>query len=207
MHTGLFVAFEGGEGGGKSTQSGMLTRWLTELGHTVVLTREPGGTDVGAQIRSILLDPDTGVLSPRTESLLYAADKAEHVDTVMMPALRAGHIVVCDRYIDSTLAYQGAGRTLDVAELESVVRWATRDLRPDLTVVMDIDPAAGLERISGHDRIEAEPLDFHRRVRASFLEFADRDDARYLVADASGDPESIHRAIRERVTPLLAELP
>jgi len=207
MRTGLFVAFEGGEGGGKSTQAGLLTRWLTDIGHTVVQTREPGGTDVGGQIRSILLDPDTGALSPRTESLLYAADKAEHVDTVIMPALQAGHIVVCDRYVDSTLAYQGAGRTLDVAELEGVVRWATRDLRPHLTVLLDIDPETGLARISGHDRIEAEPLDFHRRVRASFLDFAARDDPRYLVADASGDAEGIHHAIRARVTPLLAELP
>ena len=141
--SGVFVALEGGEGGGKSTQSALLVDWLRGLGHAVLPTREPGGTAVGAQLRHILLDPATGALSPRTEALVYAADKAEHVDALVLPALERGEVVVTDRYVDSTLAYQGAGRAIDAAELEHVARWATADLRPHVTggkYVNYIDP-------------------------------------------------------------------
>lgn len=205
MHTGhgLFLALEGGEGVGKSTQAELLAEWLEGAGCPVVRTREPGGTEVGARIRSLLLDPATGELNARTESLLYAADKAEHVDAVIQPALDAGSIVVSDRYTDSTLAYQGAGRMLDRAELESVVDWATRLVRPHLTIVLDTDPVSGLNRTSGRDRIEAEPWDFHRRVRDCFLDFARRDEGRYLVIDADQPPEQIHKTVRERVLPLV----
>ena len=140
---GLFVCFEGGEGAGKSTQSRLLRDWLVERGRTVLLTFEPGDTAVGKELRRIVLDPATGELSDRTEALLYAADKAEHVDHVVLPALDRGEVVITDRYVDSTLAYQGAGRTLDVAEVEAVARWATGDLRPHLTVVLDLAPEAG----------------------------------------------------------------
>lgn len=182
---GLFVCFEGGEGGGKSTQARLLADRLEATGREVVLTREPGGTEVGARLREIVLSPATGSLADRTEALLYAADKAEHVETVVAPALARGAVVVTDRYVDSTLAYQGAGRTLDVAEVEHVARWATGDLRPHLTVVLDLEPSAGMARFDGRDRIEAEGLEFHERVRAAFLAMAAADPEHYLVLDAA----------------------
>ncbi|WP_210649835.1 dTMP kinase [Nocardioides sp. SYSU D00065] len=200
---GLFVCFEGGEGAGKSTQSRLLRDWLVERGRTVLLTFEPGDTPVGKELRRIVLDPATGDLSDRTEALLYAADKAEHVDHVVLPALERGEVVITDRYVDSTLAYQGAGRTLDVAEVEAVARWATRDLRPHLTVLLDLEPQAGLDRFSGRDRIEGQSLDFHRRVRQGFLDLAAADPDHYLVLDARDPIDEIADAVRARVAPLL----
>ena len=202
--TGLFVCFEGGEGSGKSTQSRLLREHLESAGHEVVLTFEPGDTPVGAELRRIVLDPATGALSDRTEVLLYAADKAEHVDTVVLPALSRGAVVVTDRYVDSTLAYQGAGRTLPVEEVAHVARWATGDLRPHLTVVLDLEPAAGLGRFEGRDRIEGESLAFHQRVRQSFLDLAAADPRHYLVLDARAPVEEIAATIRARVEALLA---
>ena len=199
---GVFVCFEGGEGSGKSTQSRLLTDRLEALGHVVRLTFEPGDTPVGAEMRRIVLSPETGELSHRTEVLLYAADKAEHVDTVVIPALERGEVVITDRYVDSTLAYQGAGRDLDVAE---VARWATGDVRPHLTVVLDVDPTEGLSRFEGRDRIEAESLDFHRRARQSFLDLAAADPDHYLVLDGRDDRDLIADRILERVTPLLSQ--
>ena len=137
-------------------------------GHAVLLTFEPGDTAVGKDIRRIVLDPATGHLADRTEALLYAADKAEHVEKVVRPALEQGQVVITDRYVDTSLAYQGAARSLRVEELEPVLRWATGGLRPHLTVVLDVDPVAGLGRFEGRDRIEAESLDFHQRVRRTF---------------------------------------
>lgn len=203
--SGVFVALEGGEGGGKSTQSRLLADWLTGLGHQVLLTREPGGTDVGTSLRRILLDPATGHLSPRTEALVYAADKAEHVDAVVLPALERGEVVVTDRYVDSTLAYQGAGRAIDAAELEHVARWATADLRPHLTVVLDLDPTIGLARAGEPDRIEAEPLEFHQRVRRHFLALAEADPDHYLVLDADQPPATVHAAVRAALEPWLGQ--
>lgn len=202
---GVFVAFEGGEGSGKSTQAGLLAEWIRGLGRRVVLTREPGGTEVGAQLRAILLDPATGDLSPRTEALIYAADKAEHVDTLILPALADGAVVITDRYVDSTLAYQGAGRALHVGELESLARWATADLRPHLTVLLDVDPAVGLGRAGEPDRIEGEPIEFHQRVRRHFLDLAAADPARYVVLDAAAAPEEIHARVRSAVEPWLPQ--
>lgn len=202
---GVFVAFEGGEGSGKSTQSRLLAEWVESRGHTALLTREPGGTGVGALLRSIVLDPATGDLSPRTEALIYAADKAEHVDTLILPALADGTVVVTDRYVDSTLAYQGAGRALHVGELESLARWATADLRPHLTVVLDVDPRIGLGRAGEPDRIEGEPVEFHDRVRQHFLDLAAADPAHYVVLDASESPEAIHDRVVAAVGPWLAQ--
>ena len=200
---GVLVCFEGGEGAGKSTQSRLLRTWLESLGHTVVLTFEPGDTAVGAEVRRIVLSPETGALADRTEVLLYAADKAEHVETVVAPALARGEVVITDRYVDSTLAYQGAGRTLPVAEVEQVARWATGDLRPHLTVVLDLEPQAGLGRFAERDRIEGESLEFHQRVRAAFLEMAAADPEHYLVLDARASVEEIAAAVQARVAPLL----
>jgi dTMP kinase len=201
---GVFVALEGGEGAGKSTQARLLARWLEEQGYEVVLTREPGATRVGHQLRDILLDPRTGELSPRTEALLYAADKAEHVDTEITPALHRGAVVITDRYVDSTLAYQGAGRRLRQEDVDRLARWSTSDLRPHLTVLLDLAPSDGLGRFEGSDRLEAEPLQFHERVRASFLTLASGDPEHYAVMDASEDPETIASHVRSRVQPLLS---
>ena len=203
--TGVFVCFEGGEGSGKSTQSTLLRQWLESEGYSVVLTFEPGDTAVGRKLREIVLSPETGELSHRTEVLLYAADKAEHVDTVVQPALDRGEVVVTDRYVDSMLAYQGAGRALDLAGLEAVARWATHDLRPHLTVLLDLEPSAGLGRFEERDRIELESLEFHQRVRASFLELAAADPDHYLVLDARCPVEELSAAIRDRVRPLLGQ--
>jgi len=202
---GVFVCFEGGEGAGKSTQAKVLSEWLVADGYTVRLTFEPGDTEVGRKLRQIVLDPATGELSPRTEALLYAADKAEHVDTVVQPALDRGEVVITDRYVDTTLAYQGAGRTLAVAEVELVARWATHDLRPHLTVLLDVDPEHGLGRFDERDRIEAESDDFHHRAREAFLAIADVDPDHYLVLDARLPVNVIAAAVAERVTPLLAQ--
>ncbi|MEO5854341.1 MAG: dTMP kinase [Nocardioides sp.] len=199
------MCFEGGEGTGKSTQSRALREWLEVEGFSVLLTFEPGDTEVGRQIRRIVLDPATGELSHRTESLLYAADKAEHVETVVLPNLAQGKVVITDRYVDSTLAYQGAGRDLDVADVEGVARWATRDLRPHLTVVLDLEPVAGLGRFEGRDRIERESLEFHERVRAAFLTMAAANPDHYLVLDAQRQVDDLAGAIRERLRPLLGQ--
>jgi dTMP kinase len=201
--TGVFVCLEGGEGAGKSTQAKALAAWLTGAGHSVRLTFEPGDTPVGRELRRIVLDPATGELSARTEALLYAADKAEHVDTVVRPALDRGEVVVTDRYVDSSLAYQGAGRDLLLADVERVNRWATGDLRPHLTVVLDLAPEAGLGRLTGRDRIEGESVEFHQRVRQGFLDLAAADPDHYLVLDARAPVEEIAAAIRARVEVLL----
>lgn len=201
---GVFVCFEGGEGSGKSTQSRRLAAWLEGGGYAVRLTFEPGDTPVGKDLRRIVLSPETGELDDRTEALLYAADKAEHVATVVLPALRRGEVVITDRYVDTTLAYQGAGRALDVGEVEAVARWATGGLRPHLTVVLDVEPAQGLARFEGRDRIEAESLAFHQRARDHFLRIAEADPEHYLVLDARGDVEELEAAVRAAVEPLLA---
>jgi len=189
---GLFIAFEGGEGAGKSTQVQSLAEALRADGRDVVVTFEPGDTAVGRELRQILLAHQTGELDPRTEALLYAADRAEHVASVIQPALGRGAICITDRYVDSSLAYQGAGRVLDVAEVEEISRWATGGLVPQLTVVLDIDPEVGLQRFDAPaDRLESEPLDFHSRVRESFLALATRAAERYLVVDATRPADDI----------------
>lgn len=197
---GVFVAFEGGEGAGKSTQTALLRDWLQRQGRWVCVTHEPGDTAVGKRLREILLGHETGQLASRTEALLYAADRAEHVATVVRPALERGEVVVSDRYIDSSLAYQGAGRELRVAEVEELSRWATDELTPDLTVLLDLDPAVGLARSSGPaDRLEAEPLAFHKRVREQFLALAARQPARYLIVDATAPAARVHDQVRARI--------
>jgi dTMP kinase len=203
--TGVFVCFEGGEGAGKSTQSRALVASLEERGFRTLLTFEPGDTPVGKEVRRIVLDPATGELSERTEMLLYAADKAEHVDTVVLPALARGEVVITDRYVDSTLAYQGAGRSIATDEVERVARWATRDLRPHLTVVLDVDPERGFARFAARDRIEGESPEFHQRVRAAFVAMAAVDPEHYLVVDAGRPAAEIAEEVLARVEPLLGQ--
>ena len=186
-YPGFFLVFEGGEGAGKSTQVQAVAAWFAARGLEVVSTREPGATDVGRRLRAVLLDPEV-TLSPRGEALLYAADRAEHVATVVRPALRRGAAVISDRYVDSSLAYQGAGRDLDMDAVARLSEWATGDLVPDLTVLLDLPPEIGLARAQqrgGHDRLEREQIEFHERVRAHFLRLADKEPSRYAVIDAT----------------------
>jgi dTMP kinase len=199
---GLFISFEGGEGAGKSTQTKLLKEWLEKQGETVVLTREPGGTTLGNQIRQILLDNNTGVISPRSEALMYAADRAHHVFSVVRPALDRGDVVITDRYIDSSIAYQGAGRVLLPTEVARISRWATESLTPTLTIILDLPAEIGLGRLHSTDRLESEPLAFHERVRQEYLNMAQVDPERYLVIDARLTIEQIYAAIVERVTTL-----
>jgi len=205
--TGAFIVFEGGEGSGKSTQIARLAHFLSAQEFTVVTTREPGGTAVGQLIRNVLLDPATGDLSPRTEALLYAADRAEHVHAVITPALSAGSVVLSDRYVDSSLAYQGAGRQLKVDDVALLSSWATQSLVPDLTIVLDIDPRIGLSRFEGADRLEALSLGFHDRVRQGFLDLAGREPSRYLVVDATQSADAIEADISTRVLHVLQDRP
>lgn len=202
--TGLFVVFEGGDGVGKSTQVALLCAALTERGIGNLRTYEPGDTAAGRRIRQIVLDPSTGELAPRAEALLYAADKAHHVSSLVLPALEAGQVVVCDRYVDSMLAYQGAGRVLDLDEVERVARWATGDLRPHLTVLLDVHPDQALTAIAEKDRLEAAGADFHERARQLFLELAERDPEHYLVLPAREPVAELADRILARVLEELA---
>ncbi|WP_373466389.1 dTMP kinase [Streptomyces phaeochromogenes] len=201
---GFFIALEGGDGAGKSTQAEAIAEWIRAKGHEVVVTREPGATPVGKRLRSILLDVSSAGLSHRAEALLYAADRAEHVDTVVRPALERGAVVVSDRYIDSSVAYQGAGRDLSPTEIARINRWATDGLVPHLTVLLDVPPETARERFTeAPDRLESEPAEFHARVRSGFLTLAAADPARYLVVDAGQEPEAVTTVIRHRLDVVL----
>jgi dTMP kinase len=189
---GFFVAFEGGEGVGKTTQIERLAEHLRTRGVAVVSTHEPGATDTGGKVRQILLNRGDAALSPRAEALLFAADRADHVDTVIRPALESGAVVLTDRYVDSSLAYQGAGRALALDEIRQLSKWATDGLRPDVTVLLDLDPEIGLARVDKRgvaDRLEQESLDFHRRVREAFGSLAESNPDAYLVLPADRDPD------------------
>ncbi|WP_369390972.1 dTMP kinase [Streptomyces sp. CG1] len=202
--SGFFIALEGGDGAGKSTQAEALAEWIRAKGHEVVLTREPGATPVGKRLRSILLDVSSAGLSHRAEALLYAADRAEHVDTVVRPALERGAVVISDRYIDSSVAYQGAGRDLSPTEIARINRWATNGLVPHLTVLLDVSPETARERFTeAPDRLESEPAEFHARVRAGFLTLAASDPGRYLVVDAGQEAEAVTTVIRHRLDTVL----
>ncbi|MFF7521276.1 dTMP kinase [Streptomyces pseudovenezuelae] len=201
---GFFIALEGGDGAGKSTQAEALAEWIRAKGHEVVVTREPGATPVGKRLRSILLDVSSAGLSHRAEALLYAADRAEHVDTVVRPALERGAVVISDRYIDSSVAYQGAGRDLSPTEIARINRWATNGLVPHLTVLLDVSPEIARERFTeAPDRLESEPAEFHARVRSGFLTLAAADPGRYLVVDAGQEPEAVTTVVRHRLDQML----
>jgi dTMP kinase len=196
---GIFIAFEGGEGSGKSTQSKLLKKWLEEEGEEVLLSREPGGTEMGKDLRRILLDHSTGEISPRAEALLYAADRAHHVFSKIRPALDRGEVVITDRYFDSSIAYQGAGRVLVSGEVARISRWATESLFPTLTILIDQPAEIGLSRLKSKDRLEIEPIDFHERIRQEYLQLTLLDPERYLVVDGRQTIEEIHHEIIARV--------
>lgn len=202
MAEGLWITFEGGDGSGKTTQASLLEDWLRARGRTVVRTREPGGTEVGNLIREIVLH-HRGDISPRAEALLYAADRAHHVATLVRPALARGEVVIQDRYLDSSVAYQGAGRVLDAGEIRALSLWASEGALPDVTVLLDLDPASARQRLDAadkpFDRLEAEQAEFHERVRAGFLALAAAEPERFLVLDASLPVDEIAAAVRARV--------
>lgn len=204
--SGLFITLEGGDGVGKSTQARLLTEWLESQGRTVVRTREPGGSELGVEIREIVLH-HRGDISPRAEALLYAADRAHHIATVVRPALARGEIVLQDRYLDSSVAYQGSGRILDADEIRGISLWAAEGLLPDVTVLLDLDVETARGRLDGankrFDRLEAEAQDFHLRVRQAFLGLAEAEPDRFLVVDAGQTPEALAAEIRDRIAPLL----
>lgn len=199
---GLFVSFEGGDGAGKSTQARLLGDWLRGLGREVVLTREPGGTELGVELRNAVLHGDH--VDARTEALLYATDRAHHVASVVRPALARGAVVVTDRYLDSSVAYQGSGRDLGADEVERLSLWAVDGLLPALTVLLDLDPVAGRARLTGEpDRLERAGDEFHRRTRQAFLGRAAADPGRWLVLDATLPVDELAAAIRVRVAALV----
>ena len=204
--TGVFITFEGGDGAGKTTQLQLLVSWLEEHGHSYVLTREPGGTDVGVELREIILHRK-GFLAPRAEALLYAADRAHHVHTVVRPALERGDVVVQDRFFDSSVAYQGAGRVLSETEVRDLSLWAVENLRPNLTIVLDVPADVARARRDStrdvYDRLEAEADDFHERVREAYRRLADEEPERIVIIDGQLPAEKIHQQVIDRVGKLL----
>jgi len=207
--TGLFITLEGGDGSGKSTQLALLVQWLEESGCAVVVSREPGGTEFGLELRDIVLHR-RGEMAPRAEALIYAADRAHNIAMKVRPALERGDVVVQDRYIDSSVAYQGAGRVLGGEEVRTVSLWATEGLMPDLTILLDIDGVTGKDRLEQRttfDRLEAEESDFHARVRAAYLHLAAEEPQRFLVIDAREPIDLIAEIIQQRVQLLLPTAP
>lgn len=204
---GLFIAFEGGDGAGKSTQAARLFDALESRGLTVLRTREPGGTPIGEKLRSLVLEHGHGTIDARTEALMFAAARAAHANQLIRPALASGTVVITDRYIDSSVAYQGAGRGLGAEAVRSVNDWATEGLHPDLTVLLDVEPADGRERRTAgeaaEDRLESEPDDFHSAIRHAFLDLAAASPSSYLVLPAALDIETLAARILERVEALL----
>lgn len=201
----MFITLEGIEGSGKTTQVRTIAQWLKAAGREPLTTREPGGTPIGGQIRSVLLNPDNRELAPTAELLLYVADRVQHLETVVRPALAAGRVVVCDRYVDATLVYQGYARGLDLAMIRQLHRLVCHGLRPDLTLLLDLNPEAGLARAwrrihadgfhARESRFEKEQLAFHQRVRAGYLEMAGREPERFKVIDAAVDAQAVRLQI------------
>ena len=204
---GIFVTFEGIEGSGKSTQVRMLIEYLKEHKLDYITTREPGGTPIAESIRTLLLDPGNAEMLPATELLLYCASRAQHTGELILPALASGKIVICDRYYDSTYAYQGAARRLDEQMIETLTKMAPFDTQPDLTVLLDVPVQAGLLRIKDRtlDRLEQEDISFHERVRQHYLSIAKKYSSRFLVLNGLDDPDQIHRQIIQSLTVLIGE--
>lgn len=203
MRTGLFLVFEGGEGSGKTTQIERLRAFLEESGHKVVVTREPGGSSLGEELRRLVLEHREHPISPKTEALIYAADRAQHVEEVIRPALDSGATVISDRYVDSSVAYQGLARGLGLEQIEGLNHWGTGGLVPDLVFLLDVEPEVGLSRSGETDRIEAEGMQFHIGVRDAYRLLADRYADRYRVLDAGAPATELERQIKEIVRPML----
>ena len=203
MSKGLFIAIEGGEGAGKSTHSKRLAEFLESLGHEVMLTREPGGTPTAEKIRNILLDPEITDMPDETEALLFAAARADHAINKMRPALERGVIVICDRYIDSSVAYQGAARGLGVDKIRELSEWATEQLLPDFTIYLDVPAEAGEERMDGIDRMEIQSREFHFAVHQAFRDIAASSGRPNVVIDATAPKDDVAAAVRAAVEPLL----
>ncbi|MER7796312.1 dTMP kinase [Microbacterium sp. NPDC096154] len=209
--SGLWVTFEGGDGSGKTTQARLLQEWIESTGRTVVRTREPGGTEVGRTLRELVLHhraaDGTSDIGPRAEALLFAADRAHHVASLVRPALDRGEVVIQDRYLDSSVAYQGAGRVLDAREVRELSLWATDGALPDVTVLLDLDPSAARARLEADDkpfdRLEAQKDEFHARVREAFLALAAAEADRFLVLDATRPVDDLAADIRAHVAPRL----
>lgn len=205
---GLFITLEGPEGSGKTTQLPLLADWLEAQGRGVLCTREPGGTPIGERIRALLHDPAHTEMTARAEILLYSASRAQHVEEIIRPALTQGRIVLCDRYFDSTYAYQGYGRGLSLKDLETITQFATGGLTPDVTLYLDIEPEQGLRRRKDGgeelNRLDREALAFHRRVRQGYLEMAAREPARWFIVEAGGSPEEVQEALRAVLIPHLS---
>ena len=205
MTDARFIVFEGGEGAGKSTQSNALADYLRARGHSVVCTREPGGTPAAEAIRAVLLDPANAGLDDRAEALLFAAARGDHAARVIRPGLEHGDVVISDRYLDSSVAYQGVARGLGAERVAELSLWATGGLVPDLTIVLDVDPALGLARVVGPDRLESEPIEWHARVRQAFLDIATEHPQRYLVLDGSRPAEDLAVEIAVAVSALVGD--
>lgn len=205
MSDARFIVFEGGEGAGKSTQSRALADYLMARGHEVLCTREPGGTPAAEAIRAVLLDPANAGLDDRAEALLFAAARGDHAARVIRPGLERGEIVISDRFLDSSVAYQGVARGLGAERVAELSLWATGGLLPDLTIVLDVDPALGLARVVGPDRLESEPHEWHERVRQAFLDIAAAFPERYLVLDGSRPAEDLAVEIASVVSDLVGD--
>lgn len=205
----MFITLAGIEGAGKTTQTKNIAGFLDEIKQPYILTREPGGTDIGKKIRSILLDPDSAGLSAKAELLLYAADRAHHIESVILPALRSGMYVVCDRFMDCTTAFQGYGRGIDLSLIERIHDLVLSGLKPDITFLLDIDPESGLERAlsdikSGErsekeSRFEQEALEFHKKVRKGYLSLAEKEPERFVIVDASMNADEIKEVIKNKI--------
>ncbi|MCQ2798513.1 MAG: dTMP kinase [Bacilli bacterium] len=192
----MFITFEGGEGSGKSTAIKRIVKALEDMGHEVILTREPGGTPIGEQIRNVILDKANTAMDPRTEALLYAASRRQHLVEKIIPAIKEGKIVLCDRYLDSSLAYQGGARNLGIEEIYNVNLYATEGMQPDVTILFDIEPEEGLRRIAANagrevNRLDVEKISFHHKVRESFKKVASMFPERFAVIDASKSPDEV----------------
>ena len=203
----MFIVLQGPDGSGKSTQTRLLAEHLSSRGRAVVQTREPGGTPAAEAIRALVLNPELAGLDDRTEALLFAAARAEHVAQVIRPALQRGDTVVCDRYIDSSIAYQGVGRALGIDRIRELSMWATGDLVPDLTLVLDLDAAQGMSRVGVRDRLELEPQAYHDSVRRAFVELAIHDPERYRVISGVGTIQEVATRIRLAVDEFIAGSP
>jgi dTMP kinase len=203
--TGIFVVFEGVEGAGKGTQIALAERYLEEKNLDVLVTREPGGTEIGERLRSMLLDHDTGALEPRTEALLFAASRAQHVTSVLRPALAEGKFVICDRYIDSSLAYQGWARGLGEPDVLTLNVWATQGLFPDLVILLHLEPEEGLRRVGQPDRMEAEGSEFLDKVSDGYLKIAEEHPERFVVIGSSRSAEEVHADVRAALDRVMRE--